>query len=143
MSNNYRSRTTTPKIRGHMGIVPPGRTLLVGLGLLFSILFITCVSLAFVGGRRDLLIFRDPLDSLPEGGVSHAAGLLLDRGLTFVFQIVLIAENVDVDIDEPAATISWTVVACGDSFALSGTYGVLGSKYCGVPAMPLTVYSDQ
>lgn len=81
MSNNYRSRTTTPKIRGHMGIVPPGRTLLVGLGLLFSILFITCVSLAFVGGRRDLLIFRDPLDSLPEGGVSHAAGVL-DRGLT-------------------------------------------------------------
>lgn len=145
MSNNYRSRATNPKIRGHLGIEPPDRTLLVGLSLLFSILFITCVSLSFVGARRDLLVFRGPLDSLTaEGGVSldltyFGFKLLIEY---FFFQIVLIAENVDVDVDEPAVTISWTIVACGDSFALKDTYGVLGSKLCGIPAMPVNVFAN-
>lgn len=61
------------KIRGHAGIIPPGRKFLLYLGLLFSILFIVCVSLAFVGGRREALIFRDDLNSVAHegGGVSR------------------------------------------------------------------------
>ena len=36
-------------------------------------------------------------------------------------QIVLIADNVDVDIDEPAVTLRFSVVACGANFTLPGS----------------------
>jgi hypothetical protein len=59
------------------------------------------------------------------------------------FKIVFIAENVDVDVDEPAVTVRWSIFACGDEFALSGTHGIHGSDLCGVPSIALRVYLNQ
>jgi len=100
---------------------------LLHLGLLFSVLFIVCVSLAFVGGRKEDLIFRADLDS-----IAHEGG-----------GIVFIAENVDIDVDEPAVTVRWSILACGDEFTLSGTHGIHGSDLCGVPSIALHVYLNQ
>lgn len=56
---------------------------------------------------------------------------------------MFIAENVDVDVDEPAVTVRWSILACGENFALSGTHGIHGSDLCGVPSIALHIYLNQ
>ena len=58
-------------------------------------------------------------------------------------QIVLIGDNVDIDVDEPAVTIRWSILACGSNFTLPGSEGTHGSSLCGIPSMPLFIYVDR
>lgn len=60
----------------------------------------------------------------------------------FFWQILLIGDNVDVDVDEPAVTIRWSIVACGQDYILSGSEGTHGSQLCGIPNIPLNIYVD-
>jgi hypothetical protein len=49
---------------------------------------------------------------------------------------------VDVDVDEPAVTVRWSILACGQSFVLPGSEGTHGSSLCGIPNVPLNIYVD-
>ena len=57
-------------------------------------------------------------------------------------KIVLIGDNVDVDVDEPALTIRWSIIACGEPYVLAGSEGTHGSQKCGLPAMALSIFVD-
>ena len=59
------------------------------------------------------------------------------------WQIVLVGENVDIDVDEPSITIRWSILGCGASFVLSGSEGVHGSSACGIPSLALNVFVDE
>ena len=48
----------------------------------------------------------------------------------------------DVDVDEPALTIRWSIIACGQAFILPGSGGAHGSADCGLPAMSLSLFVD-
>jgi hypothetical protein len=62
---------------------------------------------------------------------------------TFILQIVLFGESVDVDVDEPSITIRWSILACGQSFVLPESTGSHGSKVCGLPSTSLKIYVDK
>ena len=64
------------------------------------------------------------------------------RQLLMRAQLVFIGDSVDVDIDEPAVTIRWSILACGANFTLSGSEGTHGSTSCGVPEMALQIFVD-
>ena len=49
----------------------------------------------------------------------------------------------DVDVDEPALTIRWTIGACGADFVLPDAPRLHGVSGCGIPAMPLDIYSEK
>lgn len=55
---------------------------------------------------------------------------------------MLIGDNVDVDVDEPAVTVRWSLVACGETYVLPGSEGTHGSSSCGIPNVPLNIYVD-
>ncbi|KAG1719243.1 uncharacterized protein EDB91DRAFT_1181790 [Suillus paluster] len=55
--------------------------------------------------------------------------------------VVLLGENVDIDIDEPAITVTWSIIACGDNIELNESSGIHESK-CGLPSMYLQIYVD-
>jgi hypothetical protein len=94
--------------------------------LIFSLLFIIALSCAFLGAdTEDVPPFKTMLDDIATN----------DPG------VVLLGENVDIDVDEPSITVSWSLVACGDSFELDGSSGVHKSQ-CGLPSMALWIYSD-
>ena len=58
-------------------------------------------------------------------------------------QILLLGENVDVDVDEPAITIRWSLVGCGPGFVLAGSEGIHGSMGCGTPNVSLSIFVDK
>ena len=55
---------------------------------------------------------------------------------------MLFGSDVDVDVDEPALTIRWSIIGCGNGFILEGSEGAYGSKNCGLPSMALEFYVD-
>lgn len=57
-------------------------------------------------------------------------------------KIVLLGDDVDVDVDEPALTVRWSIIGCGQTYVLSGSEGTHGSQNCGLPAMPLHILVD-
>ncbi|TFY80213.1 hypothetical protein EWM64_g3796 [Hericium alpestre] len=99
-------------------------TSIVALSILLSLLFIGSLSFSFIGGR-DINSFKKTLDELAA----------TEPG------IVLIGENVDVDVDEPALTVTWSLVSCGSGY-LNGSQGIHGSNACGIPNSPLDIYVD-
>ena len=50
--------------------------------------------------------------------------------------------DVDVDVDEPAVTVRWSLIACGQAYILPGSEGTHGSSLCGIPNVPLDIYVD-
>jgi len=57
-------------------------------------------------------------------------------------QIILLGEDLDIDIDEPAVTIRWSIVACGE-LALPQSKGIHGNAACGIPNIPVAIYVDK
>lgn len=111
---------------GTGGIAPLQNVTLLIFALIFSLLFILALSCAFIGGdEEDEPLFKGMLDDIA----------MNDPG------VVLLGENVDVDIDEPSITLSWSLVACGDNLELNGSSGIHESK-CGLPSMALWIYAD-
>ncbi|TFK64627.1 hypothetical protein BDN72DRAFT_774324 [Pluteus cervinus] len=104
----------------------PSSKALVVLGLFVSLVFISSISLAFLGSRREEPHFREVLNQL----ATESPGF------------VLFGENVDVDIDEPSVTIRWSVIACGQDFFLPSSVGAHGSELCGLPNSHLHIYVD-
>ncbi|KIP08115.1 hypothetical protein PHLGIDRAFT_56755, partial [Phlebiopsis gigantea 11061_1 CR5-6] len=98
---------------------------IVGIGVIMSLFFIGALSFAFIGGE-DEPVFQTTLDGLAK----NSPGFLL------------IADNVDVDIDEPSVGLRWSLVGCGANFTLPGSEGTHGSSSCGIPNVPLNIYID-
>ncbi|OSD07271.1 hypothetical protein PYCCODRAFT_1430513 [Trametes coccinea BRFM310] len=116
----------TRKPVARAGVIPLGPTFIVGLAVFLSLLFILAVSCAFIPDEDERITFANILDDI----AANAPG------------IVLVGDDVDVDVDEPALTIRWSILGCGQEFVLSGSPGSHGSASCGLPAMPLTIYVD-
>lgn len=111
---------------GTGGIVPLQNVTVLIFALIFSLLFIIALSCAFLGAdEEDDPPFKSMLNDIATN----------DPG------VVLLGENIDVDIDEPSVTVSWSLVACGDSFELDGSSGIHESQ-CGLPSMALWIYAD-
>ncbi|KAA1469843.1 hypothetical protein DENSPDRAFT_879253 [Dentipellis sp. KUC8613] len=91
---------------------------------LLSLLFIGCLCFAFVGGKDE-----EPFNKLLNNIAATEPGL------------VLVGENVDVDIDEPSLTVTWSLVNCGEGY-LDGSQGIHRSNACGIPDTPLKIYVD-
>ncbi|KAJ2926413.1 hypothetical protein H1R20_g10681, partial [Candolleomyces eurysporus] len=87
---------------------------------------VSALSLSFLGAEVGETYFMRTLNSVA----------IEDPGL------VLVGESVDVDIDEPAVTIRWSILACGEGLVLPGSSGILGSKGCGLPVQPLHIFVD-
>ncbi|KAJ2935491.1 hypothetical protein H1R20_g1603, partial [Candolleomyces eurysporus] len=87
---------------------------------------VSALSLSFLGAEVGETYFMRTLNSVA----------IEDPGL------VLVGESVDVDIDEPAVTIRWSILACGEGLVLPGSSGILGSKGCGLPVQPLQIFVD-
>ncbi|KAH9891582.1 hypothetical protein C8Q73DRAFT_762752 [Cubamyces lactineus] len=115
-----------PVHRARAGIVPLGPAFIIGLAVLLSFLFILSLSCAF----------------LADEGAQPAFSTLLDDVAANMPGIVLIGDDVDVDVDEPALTIRWSIIACGQAFILPGSEGAHGSAVCGLPAMPFSIFVD-
>ncbi|KAG1761051.1 hypothetical protein EDD22DRAFT_954379 [Suillus occidentalis] len=108
------------------GIIPLQNVTILIFTLIFSLLFILALSCSFIGGdEEDEPLFKSMLNDIATN----------DPGL------VMLGENVDIDVDEPSVTVSWSLVACGDSNELDGSSGVHESQ-CGLPSMALWVYAD-
>lgn len=108
------------------GIIPLQNVTILIFTLIFSLLFILALSCSFIGGdEEDEPLFKSMLNDIATN----------DPGL------VMLGENVDIDVDEPSVTVSWSLVACGDINELSGSSGVHESQ-CGLPSMALWVYAD-
>ncbi|KAH9850124.1 hypothetical protein C2E23DRAFT_735631 [Lenzites betulinus] len=112
--------------RTKAGIVPLGPAFVVGIAVLLSLLFILAISCAFIADEDERPMFAALLDD----AAANTPG------------IVLVGDDVDVDIDEPALTIRWSIVGCGPDFVLPGSEGAHGSAGCGLPAMPLSIFVD-
>ncbi|KDQ62359.1 hypothetical protein JAAARDRAFT_189688 [Jaapia argillacea MUCL 33604] len=126
-----KSRGTRPPTKGrptsHLGVVPYGVTAIMVLSILFSLLFIACISLAFVSPKDDDLAFKIALDEVV---AKNASG------------IVLVGDDVDVDVDEPSVSISWSIIGCGSGYVLAGTEGIYGCDGCGLSAVALQIFVD-
>ncbi|KAI0770235.1 hypothetical protein C8Q74DRAFT_1201513 [Fomes fomentarius] len=108
------------------GVVPLGPTFIVSMAVTLSLLFILVIMCAFISDEDEKPAFASMLDDV----AANTPGL------------VLIGDDVDVDVDEPALTIRWSIIACGQEFVLEGSAGSHGSKSCGLPAMALDIYVD-
>ncbi|KAI8994141.1 hypothetical protein BD414DRAFT_436735 [Trametes punicea] len=112
--------------RAKAGIIPLSSAFIVGLAVLLSLLFIVSLSCAFISDEDERLAFASLLDD----AAGNTPG------------IILIGNDVDVDIDEPALTIRWSIIACGQALVLPGSEGTHGSANCGLPAMSVAVHVD-
>ncbi|KAI0632341.1 hypothetical protein C8Q77DRAFT_918090 [Trametes polyzona] len=108
------------------GVMPLGPAFVVGIAALLSLLFVLAVSCAFIGDDDN----PPPFAALLDDTAANAPG------------IVLIGDDVDVDVDEPALTVRWSIIACGEGFVLPGSEGAHGSANCGLPVMPLKIFVD-
>ncbi|KAG1766111.1 hypothetical protein EV702DRAFT_1204274 [Suillus placidus] len=111
---------------GSGGIVPLQNVTIFIFALIFSLLFILALSCSFLGGNEeDDLLFKSMLNDIATNNPG----------------VALLGENVDIDVDEPSVTVSWSLVACGDRFELDGSSGIHESQ-CGLPSMALWIYAD-
>jgi len=110
---------------GSHTFIPLGGEFGVLLALFLSLLFIFAISLSFTNAN-DALYFKNTLDNTAR----------FDPG------VVLIGEDVDTDVDEPAVGLRWTIAGCGEGFLLSGSPPLHGSSSCGVLAISVEVYID-
>ena len=62
--------------------------------------------------------------------------------MTFVFQVVLLAEDADIDVDESSVALRWTILACGDGFVLANSPTLYGSS-CGLPSEAVNIFIDK
>ncbi|KAI0365730.1 hypothetical protein BV20DRAFT_1038783 [Pilatotrama ljubarskyi] len=115
-----------PVLRAKAGVIPLGPAFVVGIAVFLSLLFIAAISCAFISDEDERSPFADLLDDT----AANTPG------------IVLIGDDVDVDIDEPAVTIRWSIIACGQAFVLPGSGGTHGSAGCGLPNIPLNIFVD-
>ncbi|TFK52418.1 hypothetical protein OE88DRAFT_1401144 [Heliocybe sulcata] len=113
-------------LRGKGGIIPVERTAVLVIAVLFSLLFIVSLSLAFVGAAEEDSYFKPVLDEV----AASSPG------------IVLVGEDVDVDIDEPSVGLRWSILACGEGNILNGSQGLHGVMQCGIPNIPLQIFVD-
>ncbi|KAI0786818.1 hypothetical protein C8Q75DRAFT_720174 [Abortiporus biennis] len=113
------------KLATRAGVLPLGSTFIVILAGFFSLLFIVCISFAFMG-LEDGSEFKDTLNDLARNSPG----------------IVLVGDNVDVDVDEPAVTVRWSILGCGSDFMLPQSGGIHGSDLCGTPVMALQIFVD-
>ncbi|KZT23431.1 hypothetical protein NEOLEDRAFT_1180083 [Neolentinus lepideus HHB14362 ss-1] len=113
-------------LRGTGGVIPVERTAILTIAVLFSLLFIVSLSLAFVGAAKVESHFKPILDEV----VASSPG------------VVLVGEDVDVDVDEPSVSVRWSILACGEGNFLNGSQGLHGVMQCGIPAMPLQIFVD-
>ncbi|KLO05535.1 hypothetical protein SCHPADRAFT_722030 [Schizopora paradoxa] len=111
--------------RGNQAFVPLGGEFGVLLALSLSLLFIFAISLSFTNAN-DALYFKKTLDNTAK----------FDPG------VVLVGEDVDVDIEEPAVGVRWRIAGCGEGFTLRGSSPLHGSASCGVLATSVKVYID-
>ncbi|KAJ4482064.1 hypothetical protein J3R30DRAFT_3221694, partial [Lentinula aciculospora] len=96
------------------------------LAILCSVIFVLTIPSVFHGVITQKPFFKDVLDEVAQTNPG----------------IVLLGENVDIDVDEPAITIRWSIVACGQDYMLPGSSGVHGSSMCGLPNLTLQIYVD-
>ncbi|KAH7924952.1 hypothetical protein BV22DRAFT_1195521 [Leucogyrophana mollusca] len=108
------------------GVVRLQNTTLLAIAIIFSLFFILALSCAFLGDDEDEPYFKSILNEVA----------LHDPG------IVLLGENVDVDVDEPAITIRWSIIGCGEGYVLDNSYGIHESSSCGLPSMYLQIFVD-
>ncbi|TBU27218.1 hypothetical protein BD311DRAFT_846030 [Dichomitus squalens] len=108
------------------GIIPLGPMVIVSMAVTLSLLFTAAISLAFI----------------PDDDNTSAIASMLDDVAANTPGIVLFGDDVDVDVDEPALTIRWSIIGCGDGFVLEGSEGTHGSQNCGLPSMALELYVD-
>lgn len=123
--------------------IPMRGATIAKIALIISLVFISTISLAFIGGSVVDEYFELELNALANTspGVCY---FLLTSGHSLIFsQIVLIGESVDVDVDEPSVTVRWSIIACGEEFVLPGSTGVHGSDLCGLPSQPLFFFVDK
>ncbi|KAI0917244.1 hypothetical protein AcW2_007429 [Taiwanofungus camphoratus] len=121
-----RSSRKKPLTVAKAGILPLGPAFIVAIAMAFSLVFILSLSFAFVGSDDDEPKFKSLLEDI----ANNSPG------------IVLLGDNIDIDVDEPAVTIRWSVIGCGSEFVLPGSQGTHGSTSCGVPSVPLKVFVD-
>ncbi|KAF9267382.1 hypothetical protein L218DRAFT_684635 [Marasmius fiardii PR-910] len=98
----------------------------LGLAVIVSIVFVFALACTFRGVQWQEPAFKHILDDIAE----NTPG------------IVLLGENVDIDIDEPSITVRWSILACGDDYTLANSTGIHGSRRCGLPASPLSIFVD-
>ncbi|KAF9817293.1 hypothetical protein IEO21_03553 [Rhodonia placenta] len=119
-------KSRAPALVTVAGIRPLGPMFLIGMAIGFSLIFIVSISFAFVGSDEDEPPFKEFLDNIAKDNPG----------------IVLVGDNVDVDVDEPAVTIRWSMIGCGPGFVLSGSEGTHGSTECGIPSIAMNVFVD-
>ncbi|KAG0697630.1 hypothetical protein DFH29DRAFT_945208 [Suillus ampliporus] len=121
-----RSRGDAVHLRtGTGGIIPLQNVTLLIFAVIFSLLFILALSCSFLGVDGDEPFFKSMLNDIS----------INDPG------IVLLGENVDIDIDEPSITVSWSIIACGENLELNESSGIHDST-CGLPSMSLQIYVE-
>ncbi|TFK88198.1 hypothetical protein K466DRAFT_585745 [Polyporus arcularius HHB13444] len=108
------------------GILPLGPGFLVGMAVTLSLLFILVIMCAFIPDTDETPAFAGMLNDI----AANSPG------------IVLIGDDVDVDVDEPALTIRWSIIGCGPAYVLPGSEGTHGSHSCGLPGMSLHIFVD-
>ncbi|KIK52039.1 hypothetical protein GYMLUDRAFT_145162, partial [Collybiopsis luxurians FD-317 M1] len=96
------------------------------LAVLCSVIFVITIPSVFHGVTAQDSLFKPILNEIAQ----------TNPGL------VLLGENVDIDVDEPAVTIRWSIVACGEAYMLPGSAGIHGSTVCGLPNCALQIYVD-
>ncbi|KAF9463042.1 hypothetical protein BDZ94DRAFT_1259943 [Collybia nuda] len=106
--------------------IPMRGSIIAKISLIVSLVFISTISLAFIGGDIVDPYFELELNKLADTSPG----------------IILIGESVDVDVDEPSVTVRWSILACGEQFVLPGSIGVHGSPLCGLPSQPLYFFVD-
>ncbi|OJA09410.1 hypothetical protein AZE42_03076 [Rhizopogon vesiculosus] len=125
ISQSRHKKPATLLHTGTGGIIPLQNITVLILAIIFSLLFILALSCSFLGDDEDEPYFKRILNDIEV----HNPG------------IVLLGENVDVDIDEPSITVSWSIIACGDNLELNESAGIHEST-CGLPSMYLQFYVD-
>ncbi|KAF5385699.1 hypothetical protein D9757_005524 [Collybiopsis confluens] len=113
-------------VRAVDGIIPVPPIFYFGLAVLCSVIFVLTIPSVFHGVNAQESIFKPILDDAAQNNPG----------------LVLLGENVDIDVDEPAVTIRWSIVACGEEFILPGSRGIHGSTLCGLPNFALQIFVD-
>ncbi|KAF5315171.1 hypothetical protein D9619_007075 [Psilocybe cf. subviscida] len=119
-------KTVLPPLKKIVAIPLQGKTVAI-LSIVASLFFIMSISFAFIGSNAN-----EPTD------ITNA----LNSVAATSPGVVLVGESVDVDVDEPAVTVRWAILACGTDFMLSGSAGVHGTDACGLPSTPMHIYVD-
>jgi hypothetical protein len=123
--------------------IPMGGAIIAKITLIVSLVFISTITLAFLGGDVVDPYFEDELNKIANTSPGVITSSFNVVHLLMYSQLVLIGESVDVDVDEPSITIRWSIITCGEEFVLPGSTGVHGSDLCGLPSQPLFFFVDK